>query len=214
MDLLVSELFYSIQGESTRAGFPSVFIRLAGCNLDCAWCDTACARSDGRRMSIERIVKEVTKYPAPDHITITGGEPLCQENAPELMGRLARSYAVQLETNGSIDLGVVPPEIRKIVDVKTPSSGEAGSFLMENLRRVGARDEIKFVIADRKDYTFARKFAKKHLANSAAVVNFSPVRGTIPPAELAGLILADGLRVRLNLQLHAIVWPDGEPKKR
>ncbi len=214
MDLLVNELFYSIQGESTRAGFPSFFIRLAGCNLNCAWCDTAHARSGGRRMSIDRIVREAAKYPALDHITITGGEPLCQEGAPELIKRLARSHAVQIETNGSIDLGVVPPEVRKIVDVKTPSSGEGGSFLMENLRLVGARDEIKFVIADRKDYTFARAFVKKHLAKSAAVVNFSPVRGAMPPSELAGLILSDGLRVRLNLQLHAVVWPAGEPKKR
>ena len=133
MDLLVSELFHSIQGESTRAGFPSFFIRLAGCNLNCSWCDTACARTGGRRMSIERIVKNAKKYPSIDHITVTGGEPLCQENAPALMKQLARSHTVQLETNGSITLSVVPPEVRKIVDVKTPSSGEEGSFLIENL---------------------------------------------------------------------------------
>lgn len=214
MDLIVSELFYSIQGETTRAGFPSFFIRLAGCNLNCAWCDTACARSGGTRMSLDRIAGAVTKYPALDHITITGGEPLCQENVIELMDRLARSYPLQLETNGSLDIGTVPPAVRRIVDVKTPSSGEEGSFLMQNLSHLGPGDEIKFVIADGKDYTFARAFVKKHLAKSAAAVNFSPVRGTMPPSELARRILSDGLRVRLNLQLHAIVWPGGEPKKR
>lgn len=213
MDLLVSELFRSIQGETTRAGFPSFFIRLAGCNLNCAWCDTAHARTGGRRMSVGRILRAVTKHPDVDHITVTGGEPLCQDGAVELMRRLLVSHDVQLETNGSIGLGAVPKGVRKIVDVKTPSSGEADSFRMENLSLLDERDEIKFVIADRTDYTFARTFVKKHLAKAPTVVNFSPVRGAMPPAELAGLILTDGLGVRLNIQLHTILWPAGEPKK-
>lgn len=212
MDLLVSELFYSIQGETTRAGFPSFFIRLAGCNLNCAWCDTAYARTGGRRMSVEGLIEIVTKHPRAHHITVTGGEPLCQDGAVELMRRLLVSHDIQLETNGSLGLGAVPKGVRKIVDVKTPFSGEAGSFRMENLSLLDERDEIKFVIADRKDYAFARAFVEKHLAKAPPVVNFSPVRGAMPPAELAGLILADGLAVRLNIQLHTVLWPAGEPK--
>jgi len=213
MDLLVSELFYSIQGETTRAGFPSFFIRLAGCNLNCAWCDTAYARSGGRRMSVESVVETVTKHPGIHHITVTGGEPLCQDGAVELLRRLVVAHDVQLETNGSMGLGAVPKGVKKIVDVKTPSSGEEASFMMENLSLLDERDEIKFVIADRTDYTFARTFVEKHLAKAPQVVNFSPVRGAMPPAELAGLILADRLGVRLNIQLHTILWPAGEPKK-
>jgi len=213
MDLLVSELFYSIQGETTRSGFPSFFIRLAGCNLNCAWCDTFYARTGGRRMAMERILDAVTKHPHADHITITGGEPLCQEGTIGLMRRLCASRRIRLETNGSRDLSEVPVEVVKIVDVKTPSSGEEGSFLMENLAFLTERDELKFVIADRADYDFARTFVKKHLAKPGPVINLSPVRGVMDPAELARLILADGHGLRLNMQLHTVLWPEGEPKK-
>ncbi len=211
--LLVCEIFHSIQGETTRAGFPSLFVRLAGCNLDCSWCDTPEARRGGRPVPIHKIVKRAQALRGLDHITLTGGEPLVQEGSIELMGVLIqKGFQVQLETNGSLPVRDVPSGVRKILDVKTPSSGHAGSFLMENLDRLSERDEIKFVISGRGDYAFAKRFVKKNLEKSPAAVNLSPVHGAMPAPLLARMILSDGLRVRLNCQLHKILWPRGEPK--
>lgn len=206
-------IFLSIEGETTTAGFPSAFVRLAGCNLTCSWCDTPEAREGGARMSVDEVVKKVARLGAVHHVTLTGGEPLLQGNSIPLIRKLlAARRNVQVETNGSIPLDAVPPHARIIADVKTPSSGCAGSFVLRNLEFLKASDEIKFVIAGGGDYRFAKRFIKKYLAESAAVVNLSPVSDRMRPDELARLILNDRLRCRLNLQLHTIIWPGGEPK--
>jgi 7-carboxy-7-deazaguanine synthase len=215
MRLKVNEIFHSIQGETTRAGFPSVLIRLTGCNLRCRYCDTSYAWTEGRDLSIDEIISMVKKYGSVDHITVTGGEPLLQANSIHLMKRLIESgFDIQLETNGSISTRDVPPLIRKIIDVKTPSSGEVNSFLFENLDYLRSGDELKFVLSDRADYNYSKEFLKKYLEKSDIVINFSPVFNRMSFGELAGLILHDRLRVRLNIQLHRLVWPEGEPKKR
>jgi 7-carboxy-7-deazaguanine synthase len=215
MKLKINEIFHSIQGETTRAGFPSVLIRLTGCNLRCRYCDTAYAWTDGRDISIDEIISVVERYQAADHITVTGGEPLLQENSIHLMERLVRAgYDIQVETNGSISTRDVPPVIRKIVDVKTPSSGEENSFLFENLDYLGSGDELKFVISDKADYTYSKEFLKKYLEKRDIAINFSPVFNRMSFGELADLILHDSIRVRLNIQLHRLIWPEGEPKKR
>lgn len=215
MSLQVYEIFRSIQGETTRAGFPSLFIRLAGCNLNCAWCDTAYARRGGTPMTIDEIIARVKSAGRFDHVTVTGGEPLCQEGTPGLIGAiLGMGHNVQVETNGSLPVSGIPAGARKIVDVKPPSSGEAGSFLAENLRSLAPGDELKLVVADRADYDYYRNFIEKnagHLKNGVTL-NISPVLGKMNPAALAEMMIADGLNARLNLQLHAIIWPGGEKK--
>jgi 7-carboxy-7-deazaguanine synthase len=214
MHLKINEIFYSIQGETIRTGFPSVFIRLTGCNLRCHYCDTTAAWDAGDDMSLDEILSQVKKYRGVHHITVTGGEPLLQPNVVLLMERLCDSgYTVQLETNGTLSLRTVPKQVRKIVDVKTPSSGAAESFLMENLNYLAADDELKFVIGTLDDYVFARDFFEKYLEKSEGAINFSPVLGLFSPRKLAELILKDGLPVRLNVQLHKIIWPEGEPKE-
>ena len=212
MNLEVNELFYSIEGETLSSGFPAIFIRLSGCNLNCRWCDTPGAKEKGNSHSIESILKAIAGFTA-DHVTVTGGEPLCQTNSIKLMnGLLADGHRVQLETNGSISVKDVPASVRKIIDVKTPSSGEERSFCFENLQYVLNGDEIKFVIADRIDYEFSRDFMKRHLAGSLAAVDFSPAYGIMEPATLASMLLEDRLPVRLNLQLHTILWGEREGK--
>ena len=207
----INEIFYSIQGETTRTGFPSLFIRLAECNLNCTWCDTAYART-GNPVTIAHILQIIERYPTLHHITITGGEPLLQKNTLTLLKILCkRYYPLQLETNGSISLEHVPPPVHKIVDVKTPSSGHAGSFDLLNIRFLQPHDEIKFVIADDNDYNYSKDFINKYLKDSPCVINFSPVIGIMEPKQLAEYILRDKLNVRLNIQLHKILW-HCEPK--
>jgi 7-carboxy-7-deazaguanine synthase len=216
--MIINEIFYSIQGETTKAGFPSLFIRFAGCNLKCGYCDTVYARvpSSGKKMSMEDIIHEVELYDNIDHVTITGGEPLIQSDSIDLMDKLiGKGYTVQLETNGSISLINVPYKVRKIVDVKTPSSGYGSSFLHVNLKYLNNSDELKFVILDTDDYKFSVEFIKNNthkMRDKNIVINFSPVFGKISGDKLAELILIDRLHVRLNLQLHKILWPKGEPK--
>ncbi len=213
MKLLINEIFYSIQGETVTAGFPSVFIRLTGCNLNCRYCDTMYARVQGKLLGIPHIISLIQKYPAAHHITITGGEPLLQPVVNELLAVLCDlGFTCQLETNGSLSYKGVPRAVRKIVDVKTPSSGESGSFWMDGLSLMGPKDEFKFVIADTADYEYARNFMNTNLMDCPSIVNFSPVYGEMPYEKLAGLILQDGLKVRLNLQMHKIIWC-GEEKK-
>lgn len=214
MKIKLCEMFCSIQGESSRAGYPSLFLRLTGCNLRCRYCDTVYAQTGGTSVPVKDLIEKADQFRFADHITLTGGEPLYQGETHHLMKELlGRGWAVQLETNGSLDLASVPEPVRKIVDVKTPSSGEADSFLMGNLTHLTPEDEIKFVISDREDYIYSRTFLKKHLEKKEIVVNFSPVSGKVKGDELAALILGDKLRVRLNLQLHKIIWPQGEPKE-
>jgi 7-carboxy-7-deazaguanine synthase len=214
MNLMVNEIFYSIQGETVTAGYPSVFVRLTGCNLDCAYCDTRHARDSGTAMELDAIIHEIENYPSADHVTVTGGEPMCQANCIFLLKQiLDRDWNCQIETNGSILLKDIPEKVRKIVDVKTPSSGEADSFETRNLKYLTERDEIKFVISDRADYEFSKDFIGKYLVKKGIVINFSPATGDMAGAELADLIIRDRLPVRLNLQLHKILWgPDARGK--
>lgn len=216
MSLMVNEIFYSIQGETVTAGFPSVFVRLTGCNLDCAYCDTRYARDGGTAMELDNIIREIEGYPSADHVTVTGGEPMLQPNTVSLLKQIIdRGWKCQIETNGSILLKDVPEKVRKIVDVKTPSSGESESFETRNLKYLTDRDEIKFVISNMADYDFSRDFIGKYLVKKGVAVNFSPASGTgaMAGTELADLIIRDRLPVRLNLQLHKILWgPDAKGK--
>jgi len=205
MKLNVYEIFYSIQGETTTSGFTSIFIRLAGCNLNCSWCDTPKAKEAGREMDIEEIVDEVNRYKPFHHVTLTGGEPLLQDGAIHLLQRLSEEgYITQVETNGTVLFPTVPDKARIIVDVKTPSSGEENSFNEGNLKYLGKNDEVKFVIGMMEDYEFAKSFLKDKLAGVESVVDFSPASGMMEPWVLARLIIKDRLNVRLNMQLHKI----------
>ena len=209
MSLLINELFYSIQGETTTAGFPSIFVRLTGCNLNCSWCDTPQARTEGAPMEVPAIIDRIETHPSAHHVTITGGEPLLQHDTIHLIREiLAKGRRVQIETNGSILCKDVPEQARKIVDVKTPSSGEADSFEMRNLKYMSGRDELKFVIATAGDYDFSKEFFNKYCSGKGFIVNFSPVSNALSYKELADRIVVDNLPVRLNMQLHKIIWGD------
>jgi 7-carboxy-7-deazaguanine synthase len=214
MNLTVNEIFYSIQGETVTAGLPSVFIRLTGCNLDCACCDTRYARESGTVMELDAIIREIGLYPSADHVTVTGGEPMLQANTvPFLKQIIEGGLKCQIETNGSILLKDVPEKVRKIVDVKTPSSCEADSFETRNLKYLTDRDEIKFVISDIADYDFSKDFLGKYLLKKGIIINFSPSSGVMSGQQLADMIIRDRLPVRLNLQLHKILWgPDARGK--
>ena len=214
--LLVSELFYSIQGESTFAGLPCAFIRLAGCNLRCSYCDAAYSYDEaGRKMAIASLLDFVDGYPNA-LVELTGGEPLLQAGSLPLLDELVgRDRTVLVETNGSQPIADLPVDVRVILDVKCPDSGMAASWLPDNLaalrRRAAHRPngtEVKFVISSPRDYRFARDFVRDHDLVAQAPVLFSPVRGRIAPAALAAAILEDRLPVRLQLQLHTLIWPD------
>jgi len=217
----VTEIYRSIQGESSYAGLPCVFVRLTGCNLRCTWCDSEYTFSGGRKMSLEEVEAEVRRLASAGLVEITGGEPLLQEReAVPLMERLlALGYTVLLETSGERPLEKVPPQVIKIVDVKCPHSGEFGTFQEQNLAALTAPDEIKFVLADRTDYEFARDFTRRHeLAGRVRSVIFSPAfrkdasgardssHCLLDPQQLAEWILADRLNVRLGLQIHKFIW--------
>lgn len=212
--LQVSEIFMSIQGESTYVGIPCTFIRLAGCNLSCNWCDTEYARepASGKETAQEDIVAEVKKL-SPWLVEITGGEPCLQDGTAALADDLlASGYVVLIETNGSVTLAGLAERVIKIVDVKCPSSGHVGSFLMENIDHLSREDEVKFVIADRADYDFAKRFIEEHIKDATDKLLFAPVKPRLTPRELADWILTDGLRVRLQVQLHSYIW-DGEQEE-
>lgn len=220
--MFITEIFKSIQGESSYAGLPCVFVRLTGCNLRCTWCDTAYAFHGGTKYSVEEVMLRVEALQGravgqkdAKLIEITGGEPLLQSETPELARRLLdNGYTVLIETSGERDVSVLPREVVKIVDVKCPDSGESGKFQLANLEALDRKDEIKFVIASRRDYEFAREFAAEHkLADRVREVLFSPVfadpEGKWPAMgvrALAEWILEDGLRVRLGLQIHKFIW--------
>lgn len=207
--MLVYEIFKSIQGESTFAGLPCVFVRLAGCNLNCTWCDTPYARvpDEAVEMTIAEVMDEVGGFGCPI-VEITGGEPLLQEEARILAAELlAKGYQVLMETNGSVSLSGVDQKVVKIVDVKCPSSGHCGSFLLDNLEHICSHDEVKFVIGNREDYDTAVRFMEEYLHGRTEKVLFAPVKPQLSPRELSDWILKDGLRVRLQLQLHAYIWP-------
>jgi 7-carboxy-7-deazaguanine synthase len=210
--LRVTEIFYSIQGESTWAGVPCTFVRLTGCPLRCVWCDTAYAFHGGERMSFDEIVARVRAYPA-DVIEVTGGEPLAHAPAYALTERLLEEgYTVLLETSGAFDVGPLDPRVHKIMDLKCPGSGESDRNRWENLEHLTERDEIKFVVKDRNDYEWARETIRARgldarvEAGSLRALLVSPVWGDIDLEELADWILEDALRVRLQMQLHKLVW--------
>ncbi len=211
MSLLVNEIFYSIQGESIYSGIPCVFVRLTGCNLRCSYCDTAYAYYEGVELKIEEILSGVDNYNCP-LIEITGGEPLLQDETPLLINRLLeKKYEVLLETNGSININSVDSRCIKIVDIKCPSSGENDKNDLENLKRLNQKDQIKFVIERREDYDFAKEIIKL-ISPGFPMKNvlFSPVIEQIHSSQLAEWLLEDRLRVRLQIQLHKIIWPDKE----
>ena len=203
----VNEIFYSIQGESTWAGRPCVFIRLTGCNLRCVWCDTAYAFYDGRQMAIAEVVAQVRDY-ACDLVEVTGGEPLLQKGVhPLFAALLAEKYTVMVETSGEQDLRPVDPSVIKIMDLKCPGSGECDRNRWNNLDLLTPRDEIKFVLADRRDYEWAREVIQVHgLAKRVNALLLSPVFGQLEPQALAAWILEDHLPVRMQLQMHKSIW--------
>ncbi|WP_289018829.1 radical SAM protein [Desulfobacter postgatei] len=210
MSLEICEIFYSLQGESTRAGLACVFVRLSGCNLSCSWCDTTYAAVQPVSMTIDQIVGRVAAFECP-MVEITGGEPLIQTQTPALISvLLEKEFQVLLETNGSLSIASVDPACIRIMDVKCPSSGEAGSFLLDNLNHMTARDEIKFVVGSRQDYEYAASFIKTHLVNHPREkVHICPVFEALELSELAAWILKERLGARLSLQQHKIIWnPD------
>lgn len=205
--LTITEIFHSIQGESTHAGRPCVFVRLTACDLRCSWCDTPYAFTEGRKMSLEDVLADVASR-GERLVEITGGEPLLQKEVYPLMDALLeRGHEVLLETGGHVPLTQVPPGVKKIVDVKCPGSGEADRNHWDNLAAVGADDEVKFVIKDRADYDYATRVVAEHgLADRVRAVHFSPVHGVLEPRVLAEWVLADKLPVRVQLQLHKYIW--------
>jgi 7-carboxy-7-deazaguanine synthase len=222
LSVQITEIFKSIQGESTYAGLPCVFVRLTGCNLRCSWCDSEYTFSGGHRMTLEEVFEEVDHLsPERGLVEITGGEPMLQEREViPLMQRLLQSgYSVMLETSGERPLGKVPEAVIKIVDVKCPGSEEGDTFHLDNLEYLRPHDEVKFVLADRVDYEFARAFARRHrLSEKVNAVLFSPAfhkeasgsrdasHCLLDPRELAEWMLADGVRARLSLQIHKFIW--------
>jgi len=211
--LKVNEIFYSIQGESSYAGRPCVFVRLTGCNLRCSYCDTQYAYNEGDLMEIGDVLKRVASYKCP-LVEVTGGEPLIQKETPYLIHSLLEAgHEVLLETNGSLDIGQVDERCVKIMDIKCPTSGEEGKSDLKNLALLADTDEIKFVIGDRGDYEYAKKILNSMDLKPSPIrrVHFSPVFGKMDPGVLAKWILADHLDVRLHMQIHKIVW---DPEKR
>jgi len=217
----IIEIYKSLQGESSYAGLPCVFVRLAGCNLRCVWCDSEYTFKGGSRMTQEQVESEVHRLsPGKGLVEITGGEPMLQERevVPLMESLLASGYTVLLETSGERPLAKVPPAVVKIADVKCPDSGEGGTFLPENLDALTEHDELKFVIASRKDYEFAREFVTGLGSNIRASVIFSPAfrkdatgsrsadHCLVDPQNLAQWILEDGLNVRLGFQIHKFIW--------
>ena len=210
----ITEIFRSIQGESTYAGLPCIFVRLMGCNLRCTWCDTEYSFYGGKKMSIAEVMGVVRGFSEKDGrrvvnlVEVTGGEPLLQKEALTLMDELlAARYQVMLETSGERFVGEVPEPVVRVIDVKCPGSGEGGKFDMRNLAVLRPSDQLKFVLASREDYEFARAFIGEHeLAGKVAALIFSPVFGQLEPRGLAEWILADGLPVRLGMQLHKFIW--------
>jgi 7-carboxy-7-deazaguanine synthase len=209
-ELAISEIFKSIQGESSRAGLPCSFVRTVGCNLRCRYCDTEYARDgEGLRLSVDEICAEVEAH-ATRLACITGGEPLVQAAGVVALAErlLGGDYTVLLETNGTLDLAPVPEDVIVIMDAKCPGSGESGKTLTQNLERLRPRDEVKFVITDRRDFDWAVAFVQQHALAGGPQLLFAPTHGVLEPRRLAEWVLAAGLPIRLQLQLHKILWPE------
>ncbi|MDV3240272.1 MAG: 7-carboxy-7-deazaguanine synthase QueE [Methylocaldum sp.] len=206
--LRVTEIFYSLQGESRTVGLPTVFVRLTGCPLRCVYCDTAYAFTGGQKMSINEIVAEVGTY-HPGYVTVTGGEPLAQRGCLVLLDALVeKGYEVSLETSGALDVSDVNPKVVKVLDLKTPSSCEESRNLYRNLNYLDRKDQLKFVIMNEADYQWAKAKMEEYGLSDRCEVLFSPAMGAQDPAELADKILRDRLPVRFQVQLHKILWGD------
>lgn len=204
--LRITEIFFSLQGESRSVGLPTVFVRLTGCPLRCQYCDTAYAFSGGEWLDISAILDTVAGYKA-KHVTITGGEPLAQKNCISLLKQLCDlGYEVSLETSGAISVAGVDPRVSKVVDIKTPGSGEAEKNLYENIKLLGSNDQVKFVICNEEDYSWARNVMSEYQLDDRFEVLFSPSHEELDAGMLADWILRDGLKVRLQVQLHKYLW--------
>jgi 7-carboxy-7-deazaguanine synthase len=203
----VNEIYYSIQGESSKAGLPCVFIRLTWCNLRCIYCDTEYAFFEGKDMTITQIIEEIKKYEC-NLVEITGGEPLVQQESLELMKELcSNGYEVMLETGGSLPIKEIDKRVMIIMDIKCPSSGMAHKNLFENIPFLKNTDEVKFVIGTEEDYNWSKNIIEKFRLTEKCYVLFSPVFGKIEPVTLVNLILKDNLNVRFQIQMHKIIWP-------
>lgn len=207
--LRISEIFFSLQGETSRVGLPTVFVRLTGCPLRCGYCDTAYAFNGGQHVSVAEILRQVGCYQTA-YVTVTGGEPLAQKNCSVLLRALCdEGYSVSLETSGALDISQVDARVSKIMDIKTPGSGEAAKNNWTNLEWLTPRDEIKFVLCDEADYQWARELIRSKQLHQLCPVLMSPVHGHLPPIMLAEWILRDQLPVRMQLQLHKLLWGEG-----
>ena len=206
--LRITEIFASVQGESTRVGLPTVFVRLTGCPLRCTWCDTAYAFTGGESMSLEQVMHEVARHGL-RHVCVTGGEPLSQKACLALLTALCEAgYSVSLETSGALDISVVDPRVSRIVDLKAPGSGEVERNLYSNIAQLTVHDELKIVLADKADYDWAKQRILDDGLAERCTVLLSPVAGDLDPADLAEWIVRDRLPVRFQLQLHKVLWND------
>lgn len=206
LSLRISEIFFSLQGETRRMGLPTVFVRLTGCPLRCTYCDTAYAFSGGETMTLQAVLQAVAAY-QPRYVTVTGGEPLAQKNCLPLLAALCDAgYDVSLETGGALEVAAVDARVMKVLDIKTPGSGEVDKNRWENLDHLSPHDEIKFVLCDEADYQWAREVLETRRLTQRCGVLFSPVAGHLEPRALAEWILRDRLPVRFQLQLHKILW--------
>ncbi len=212
MALRITEIFYSLQGEASRVGLPTVFVRLTGCPLRCSWCDTTYSFTGGEPATIASVLAEVAKYPA-RQVCVTGGEPLSQKEClPLLVALCDAGYDVSLETSGALDVSAVDPRVSRIMDLKAPDSGEVGRNLWSNLDCLDGRDEIKIVIASRGDYEWARDVVRQRQIDAICPVLISPAQGLLEARSLADWILEDGLNVRFQLQLHKLLWGNMQGK--
>ncbi|KAA3652717.1 MAG: radical SAM protein [Calditrichaeota bacterium] len=204
--LRITEIFFSIQGESTYAGRPCIFIRTTGCNLRCSWCDTEYSFYGGEKLSVAQIMERIRLWPC-KLVEITGGEPLLQKHLPDLIHALYdEEYEIMLETGGHMDLSMIDPRVKKIIDVKCPGSGEAARMHFANLENVSPHDEVKFVIADRDDYEYAADVIKKYKLEKQTTVLISPVFEMPEYKNVVKWLLEDGIQARLQLQLHKFIW--------
>ncbi|HRH14280.1 MAG TPA: 7-carboxy-7-deazaguanine synthase QueE [Azonexus sp.] len=212
MALRLTEIFFSLQGESTRVGLPTAFVRLTGCPLRCVWCDTTYSFSGGEPATIDSILARVAKYPA-RQVCVTGGEPLAQKECLPLLSALCdANYEVSLETSGALDIAGVDPRVARVMDLKAPDSGEGEKNRWENLDLLTPRDELKIVVASRADYEWARELLRAHRLDTRCPVLLSPAQGLVDPTALAEWILEDGLNVRFQLQLHKLLWDSAKGK--
>jgi 7-carboxy-7-deazaguanine synthase len=210
--LRITEIFHSLQGESNTVGLPTVFIRLTGCPLRCVYCDTAYAFTGGEKIGIDAIIAQAEQYGTP-YMTVTGGEPLAQPGCLELMTKLLdKGYVVSLETSGALDVSKVDQRVVKVMDLKTPSSGELSRNCYQNIEYLTAKDQVKFVIGNDSDYDWSKSILTEYDLPNLCEILFSPVMGQQNPTELAEKILKDRLPVRFQLQLHKILWDDAQGK--